>query len=45
MASEEDFKIDSLKRGKGTAFGHSADVHSRTQALALYKVSVRCIEP
>lgn len=36
LASEETFKIDGQKKGKGTAFGHGADTHSRAQALALY---------
>ena len=31
-----DEEIDGQKKGKGTAFGHGADTHSRAQALALY---------
>ena len=45
MASEADFKIDGQKTGKGTAFGHAADTHSRAQALALYGSSVKRLEP
>ena len=45
LASASEFKIDGQKTGKGTAFGHAADTHSRAQALALYGSSAKRMEP